>query len=219
MKHKFRINRKFIICALACFAVLCVATASTYAYLVHSSGADETTLTKPTISGDIVGDNFANLQVKNNGSIKVYVRVVPIINFTYLGKDGAGADGIFYCAEPPSTTPVTYRNGMTRSADYAVEYNTTDWLKGGDGYYYLRTPLAVNATSAKLVNSFTVNNSSLTYAGYTYYLTAEAACEVIQCESMVVDTPAVEDAWGVTLAGDSGSNIIAAPAADFDPYA
>ncbi len=219
MKRKIIWNRKFIICALACIAIISVAAAGTYAYLVHSSGADETTLTKTVVSGDIVGSNFANLQVKNTGNSKVYVRVVPIINFTYLGKDGDGADGIFYCAEPPSTTTVTYRNKLTRSADYAVQYNTTDWLKGGDGYYYLKTPLDVNATSAKLVNSFTVHRSTFAYAGQTYYLTAEAACEVIQCESMVVDTPAVEDAWGVTLAGDSGSNIIAAPAADFDPYA
>ena len=220
MKFKKKPSRKFIIlCALACIVVICATVAGTYAYLFDKSDPDSTQMTATTVSGDIVGNDFKNLKVENTGDTKVYVRVLPIINFTYLGKDGAGANGIFYCAEPPSTSQVTYRNGLTRSADYAFDYNSTAWLKGDDGYYYLKAPLAADATSANLVKTFTVYRPTFVYEGQTYYLTAEAACEVIQCESMAVDTPAVEAAWGVTLAGDSGSNISKVPSADFDPYA
>mgnify|MGYP003296814324 CR=1 FL=1 len=96
-----------------------------------------------------------------------------------------------------------YHEGAVESQDYNVS-TASDWLKGGDGFYYYTKPIApgYSSTAFPTVTAIDLDasNPKLNYNLVTTYVTAGVQAS---------PTEVVNLAWGVTL--DANGNITAVP--------
>ena len=216
----------------------------TGAWLVSTSGADSTTMTKASVSVKINGSGGpAAAYITNTGTIPVYIRVIPVVNWVNDQDNNWYDSGTWsgtrqYLARSPikgaAGSTVTNNDGSTSTADYTFTVRSADWLEttvtetvGNTTVkytvLYYRKPLAANDNTSTMFSAFTAHGAKskeLEYAGkdLTYKLTTDFLVDAIQCESSctsVNDTAAVQK-WKVTLSG-IGGNITAGPTADFQP--
>lgn len=121
-----KFNKKSLALLIVAALLLTITVGSTVAYLVDSTNALVNTF-EPTevdteLTEDFDGTVKKNIKVTNNGNIPVYVRIALIAN--YVDANG-------YIVSSASVPAFTLGNG---------------WKKIGS-YYYLTTPLAVDASS------------------------------------------------------------------------
>lgn len=176
---------------LAVTFVLAVTVATVYAYLSASTNTVSNSFSAdvdPVLSitetfKDNVKSNVA-VQVEKAGetTYTVYVRAAIVVTW----KD---ASGNVLATKPVSPT------------DYTITLNDTNWFLHTDGYYYCKSPVqSGNATPVLITTCAPVEGK--TPAGYG--LNVEIIAQAVQAKGTTDDdgTPAVTDAWGVTVGGN-----------------
>lgn len=176
---------------LAVTFVLAVTVATVYAYLSASTNTVTNSFSAdvdPVLSitetfKDNVKSNVA-VQVEKAGetTYTVYVRAAIVVTW----KD---ASGNVLATKPVSPT------------DYTITLNDTNWFLHTDGYYYCKSPVqSGNATPVLITTCAPVEGK--TPEGYG--LNVEIIAQAVQAKGTTDDdgTPAVTDAWGVTVGGN-----------------
>lgn len=180
------INKKLTV-FLSLMILLAVGSSATLAFL-HEEPVEPLTNTfksaeQPTISiqedfneGALVKENVC-VNVGNPG-YTMYARAAVVVTW----KDGNG-----------NVLGVSPKEGV----DYTISYGSDNWFEK-DGFWYCKS--AVTGTTPNLIITCTVNNPA---PDDGYHLSVEIMAQSIQAAGTVNGTPAVTDAWGVTVANGS----------------
>lgn len=172
-------------------AVLSLLVGGVVAYLSTSTGAVINIFTADESTDPQVMEEFDE-SVKQN----VYVNV---------GDNSSGGEDKGYAVYVRAAVVVTWKDkkdgnvlGTIPAAgtDYTINYNTTDWFQGADGFWYHKTAVASAGDTAVLIESCTAVEEK-TPEGYG--LNVEIIAQTIQAigTTDAGETPAVTDAWGV----------------------
>lgn len=184
----FKVKRAAVLLT-AIALLLAAAVGGTVAFLVASTGEVVNTFTPTSITTDIDedfdGKTKSNVFLTNTGNIPAYIRAKVV--FTW--KDEAG--------NVHSHKPV-------RDVDYTIDWGTSEWDQGSDGFWYYTQPVlplpeganAKEATAPVGVTSHLIEScTDKDTAPDGYNLHVEILAQAIQA------TPAsvVEQAWGVKV--------------------
>lgn len=171
--------------ALICLIVVAtIATSATLAFIVVKTAQ----LINQFQAGEIhvtVNSAAATFTVDEDSDVSAYVRVAIVVNY----QDALGS---------------IYRVGAEKDLHYQLNENLngTNWIKGSDGYYYYKSPVAAGNTTQAL--PVTVTSLSLPQGaedptgGGKYKLAVTYVATAVQASP----TSAVVEAWDVTLSGD-----------------
>ena len=180
LQSKQSIAIKLVICLIL---LLMISVGGTIAFVVTHTSEIRNTFTESVVKCEVdetFKDNVkSNVSIKNTGDTTAYIRA--FVNVTWMNESGQVA----------SVSP--------KSTDYMIEYSTSGWLKGSDGYYYYSLPVQPNDKTAVLINSCRLLETASAPDGY--YLSVEIVCSSIQSTPVSV----VSDIWHVQL---SGSEIV-----------
>lgn len=162
---------------------------SASAFMVHKTDVFSNSLTKALIQCDVKEKTESEttktaITVENNSTIKVYLRVRLV---TYWEDSKEVAVGL------PISMPEFDISG--------------DWIKDEDEYtYYYKYPVDPNGETTNLLSDgntivLNVKNEKYNNVTYVYNQVVDVIAEAIQAEGTTdaYDTPAVVDAWGVTV--------------------
>ena len=170
-KPKKRMSRTAILLT-AIIVLVGAVVGTTIAYLTQSVEI-KNTFTTAAVTCEVHRNN-GEFSVENTGSTSAYIRAAIVANWT--DADGAIA----------ASVPGGYK--------YTLTLNETDWVKGSDGYYYYKTPVAAAGDPVLLITGFT----STVPSDKAYSLSIEVVASAIQSNP----AKAVTEAWGVTVADD-----------------
>ncbi|MDY3829392.1 MAG: hypothetical protein SOZ65_00440 [Erysipelotrichaceae bacterium] len=180
LQSKQSLAIKLVICLIL---LLMISVGGTIAFVVTHTSEIRNTFTESVVKCEVdetFKDNVkSNVSIKNTGDTTAYIRA--FVNVTWMNESGQVA----------SVSP--------KSTDYMIEYSTSGWLKGSDGYYYYSLPVQPNDKTAVLINSCQLLETASAPDGY--YLSVEIVCSAIQSTPVSV----VKDIWHVQL---SGSEIV-----------
>lgn len=180
LQSKQSLAIKLVICLIL---LLMISVGGTIAFVVTHTSEIRNTFTESVVKCEVdetFKDNVkSNVSIKNTGDTTAYIRA--FVNVTWMNESGQVA----------SVSP--------KSTDYMIEYSTSGWLKGSDGYYYYSLPVQPNDKTAVLINSCRLLETASAPDGY--YLSVEIVCSAIQSTPVSV----VSDIWHVQL---SGSEIV-----------
>ena len=180
LQSKQSLAIKLVICLIL---LLMISVGGTIAFVVTHTSEIRNTFTESVVKCEVdetFKDNVkSNVSIKNTGDTTAYIRA--FVNVTWMNESGQVA----------SVSP--------KSTDYMIEYSTSGWLKGSDGYYYYSLPVQPNDKTAVLINSCRLLETASAPDGY--YLSVEIVCSAIQSTPISV----VSDIWHVQL---SGSEIV-----------
>lgn len=178
-------KKAVVFCALT--VVLSVTVLGvTLAYVIDKTDPITNTFPTPNIGVDITGD-----VIKNTGDIPVYVRAAVVAN--WVMEDGSIL----------ATSPV-------EGTDYKINFNTTDWVQGSDGFWYYKTQLGPYASANELM----VKDNAQNIDKVTQLTTMEGATLSVQIISSAIQaTPAdaVVNSWSAVTGIDSNGNLIVTP--------
>lgn len=168
-----RMNKTKTILALALVALLLTcAVGGTMAYLVTQTNAVTNTFTPGkvtvSVSDTVTGNEKKDVQITNTGNTTAYIRVAVVANWVKDGKVVA---------------PWNDEDGLNI---------LPTWVKGNDGYYYYKSPVAAGV-SVKLLDSYTADGGP-----EGAHLEMTIVAQGIQS----VPVSVVHDAWDVTVASD-----------------
>ena len=177
-------NKKWTIKQLSlliAILLLSVATVGgTLAYIFTNTDPVQNTFTPSEvtcmINESMSGTEKKDVTVTNTGDTEAYIRAAVVV--TWQNGDG----------EVLGELPVLDTDD--NEGDYIIDYNSTDWTKGDDGYWYYKSAIGVNATTENLINSCVIVNTAPA-AGYTLHV--EIIADAIQANP----ADAVTEAWGV----------------------
>ena len=177
LQSKQSLAIKLVICLIL---LLMISVGGTIAFVVTHTSEIRNTFTESVVKCE-VDETFennvkSNVSIKNTGDTTAYIRA--FVNVTWMNESGQVA----------SVSP--------KSTDYMIEYSTSGWLKGSDGYYYYSLPVQPNDKTAVLINSCQLLETASAPDGY--YLSVEIVCSAIQSTPVSV----VSDIWHVQLSGD-----------------
>lgn len=171
-----RMSRTVMV-ALALVLVLGLAIGGTIAYLVTNTDSITNTFTPggttPGIEEKVENSVKESIVIENKGNIPAYIRVMLVGNTV-------DAEGNVTGGFTPEFTP------------------GDNWVKGSDGYYYYKTPVAANEKT----NDLLASGTSITVGENE---TVTVLAQSIQAEP----TSVVESTWKVTV---TNGNITAAGA-------
>ena len=177
LQSKQSLAIKLVICLIL---LLMISVGGTIAFVVTHTSEIRNTFTESVVKCEVdetFKDNVkSNVSIKNTGDTTAYIRA--FVNVTWMNESGQVA----------SVSP--------KSTDYMIEYSTSGWLKGSDGYYYYSLPVQPNDKTAVLINSCELLETASAPDGY--YLSVEIVCSAIQSTPVSV----VSDIWHVQLSGD-----------------
>ena len=177
LQSKQSLAIKLVICLIL---LLMISVGGTIAFVVTHTSEIRNTFTESVVKCEVdetFKDNVkSNVSIKNTGDTTAYIRA--FVNVTWMNESGQVA----------SVSP--------KSTDYMIEYSTSGWLKGSDGYYYYSLPVQPNDKTAVLINSCRLLETASAPDGY--YLSVEIVCSAIQSTPVSV----VSDIWHVQLSGD-----------------
>ena len=131
----------------------------------------------------MIGDEVNNanaIMVQNTSNVDAYIRASIVVN--WMDEDG-NVRGI-------APVKAIDENG----GDYAFTINHTAWEQDANtGFYYYKTEVKPNDTTAELLSNITVNGNKPD----GYELSVEVIAEAIQADGVTDDTqtPAGQDAW------------------------
>lgn len=159
MKH---LNRKKTVLLLAMVVlILAGAVGGTLAYIVTSSGPVQNTFTPARVTCEVKEEfdkqTKKNVKIKNTGTTSAYIRAAVVANWVKDGK-------------------------IVAPWDDKIAYNTTDWVKGDDGYYYCRYAVAAGQKTGNLFDSYTPDHAPVEDA----HLEMTIVCQAIQSEGGAV---------------------------------
>ena len=177
LQSKQSLAIKLVICLIL---LLMISVGGTIAFVVTHTSEIRNTFTESVVKCEVdetFKDNVkSNVSIKNTGDTTAYIRA--FVNVTWMNESGQVA----------SVSP--------KSTDYMIEYSTSGWLKGSDGYYYYSSPVQPNNNTAVLIDSCRLLETASAPDGY--YLSVEIVCSAIQSTPVSV----VSDIWHVQLSGD-----------------
>ena len=177
LQSKQSLAIKLVICLIL---LLMISVGGTIDFVVTHTSEIRNTFTESVVKCEVdetFKDNVkSNVSIKNTGDTTAYIRA--FVNVTWMNESGQVA----------SVSP--------KSTDYMIEYSTSGWLKGSDGYYYYSLPVQPNDKTAVLINSCRLLETASAPDGY--YLSVEIVCSAIQSTPVSV----VSDIWHVQLSGD-----------------
>ena len=181
LQSKQSLAIKLVICLIL---LLMISVGGTIAFVVTHTSEIRNTFTESVVKCEVdetFKDNVkSNVSIKNTGDTTAYIRA--FVNVTWMNESGQVA----------SVSPI-------ESTDYIIDYSTSGWLKGSDGYYYYSLPVQPNNKTEVLINSCQLLETTSAPDGY--YLSVEIVCSAIQSTPISV----VSDIWHVQL---SGSEIV-----------
>ena len=177
LQSKQSLAIKLVICLIL---LLMISVGGTIAFVVTHTSEIRNTFTESVVKCEVdetFKDNVkSNVSIKNTGDTTAYIRA--FVNVTWMNESGQVA----------SVSP--------KSTDYMIEYSTSGWLKGSDGYYYYSLPVQPNNNTAVLIDSCRLLETASAPDGY--YLSVEIVCSAIQSTPVSV----VSDIWHVKLSDD-----------------
>ena len=181
LQSKQSLAIKLVICLIL---LLMISVGGTIAFVVTHTSEIRNTFTESVVKCE-VDETFennvkSNVSIKNTGDTTAYIRA--FVNVTWMNESGQVA----------SVSPI-------ESKDYRIDYSTSGWLKGSDGYWYYSLPVQPNNKTAVLINSCQLLDTANAPDGY--YLSVEIVCSAIQSTPESV----VSNIWHVQL---SGSEIV-----------
>jgi hypothetical protein len=167
------LNKKSLVIFASIVILVAFAVGGTYAYLSAASKPLTNTFTvpggsTPTVNESFNGTSKSRVSVSVSGTVDSYVRVKLVVSLV----DASG-----------NTVAISPVEGT----DYTVSYNSTDWTKIGDYYYY--NSIIQNGTTEVLFNSITTKNNN-------YHLVVDVMAQTIQAGG-----GAVGEAWGMSYNG------------------
>lgn len=176
-------NKKIsaIVIALS-LLMLMTAVGGTVAYIVERSTTSDNTFEPVMVDTEPVNSQNG-IAVKNCGDVSAYIRAAAVVNWVKL--DGEG-----------NPTGTYHSNAPKENIDYTISFDESEnWFLGSDGFWYYKTPVEAGASTPALITEI----ARVTAAPSGYKLSLELVTNGIQ------STPikAVEDAWGVTVSGNS----------------
>ena len=186
---KRRSNRKLqktILLLVSVMVLVTVALGGTIAYLLMDTDPVKNKFTPAkvtTVIEEDIDDNVkSNVQIKNTGDVSAYIRAAVVINWQNEAGEIYG--------EVPQACDTPNCDHTECGKHYTIDYNTQDWEKKGDFWYYNRI-VNPRALTTNLINECTVLQGS-PEEDSPYKLT------VTILGSGVQSTPsqAVMDAWG-----------------------
>ena len=176
-----KLNKKSLVLLVCVTLLLTFAVSGTVAFLADNSGPVVNEFTPvnvtPTVNESFKDNVKNNVKIGNTGNINAYIRAMVII--TWQDKQG----------NVLPTLPVATGD----SPDYTIKWTKTNWIDGGDGFYYYRYQVAPGSATDDL---FTAGTPLKAAPVEDYTLHVEILAQSIQA------TPksAVTDAWGTTIA-------------------
>ena len=178
LQSKQSLAIKVVICLIL---LLMISVGGTIAFVVTHTSEIRNTFTQSVVKCEVdetFKDNVkSNVSIKNTGDTTAYIRA--FVNVTWMNESGQVA----------SISPI-------ESTDYRIDYSTSGWVKGSDGYYYYSLPVQPNNNTAVLIDSCRLLETASAPDGY--YLSVEIVCSAIQSTPESV----VRDIWHVQLSGD-----------------
>lgn len=194
-------QRKKSISLLASVLVVVLSVITVAAYLFINLGP-LTNKFQPAVAQDptvLNTDGKYSVQIPNNG-YAVYVRAAIVVNWQ---AEVGGEKKVLGDVPVPGV-------------DYTLTTNSTEWFKGSDGFYYLKSMVIppegtepVNTSVLieefkKLKDSIMYDDADLDDTKDEYFLNIDIISQTIQAlgTTDAGDVPAVVDAWHVTMTGD-----------------
>lgn len=189
-------NKKRLISLIVVLTLVAALIPTVYAYMIHKSQTVANNFIPGKVTCDIQetfnGQTKSSIKVANTGNVDAYIRIRLVFHW----EDSKG-NVVARDMNPP-----------------AVTYDTTNWIKDSSDrytYYYTGKVAPNDSTLEFLTNSITMDPVVVDVNGtdYTYYPVMEVLAEAIQADGEIDGTPAVTNAWGVTI--DSTGKITAVP--------
>lgn len=181
-QKKRKLPRKAAMVITALALLLCGTIGGTLAWLVTSTGLVTNTFTPAQVECEVVEDFFdgttkSNVYISNPGSpenVTAYIRVALIPTWEDGNKN--------VVAKPASLE------------DLSIQWGSSNWLKGRDGYWYYTAPVAPGSATDCLIKTTTVQTEN------GYRMNLHVLAEAIQADGKDSHGKSpVEMAWGVTL--------------------
>lgn len=136
----------------------------------------------PEITEEFNNTTKSNVYVTNTGSVPAYVRVALV--YSWRKNATAGKD--------PDDTSTIVGEPVT-DTDLTIDEGDSNWVKGPDGYWYYKLPVAAGSSTFNLIDSLAVSADSEN--GKLYNLDVQILVDAIQAEPET----AVETTWGVDV--------------------
>lgn len=175
MKTNFFKNKNILTISAICLLAALIMVGGTLAYLIDSTEtlSNEFIPAKVTCEVEEVFENGVkeNVAVRNTGNIDAYVRATVVASF--ISDDGK------VLAKSPEET-----------IDYTVTWNSSDWTKGADGYWYYKTAVIPDSLTLPLIE-----RTEEISAPDGYSLNIQIIATAIQSNPQ----DAVKEAWGVDI--------------------
>ena len=179
LQSKQSLAIKLVICLIL---LLMISVGGTIAFVVTHTSEIRNTFTESVVKCEVdetFKDNVkSNVSIKNTGDTTAYIRA--FVNVTWMNE----SKQVVASVSPKEKT------------DYEINYSTSGWIKGSDGYYYYSLPVQPNNKTSVLINSCELLETASAPDGY--YLSVEIVCSAIQSTPVSV----VSDIWHVQLSGD-----------------
>ena len=167
---------RWLVLTVTLVLVLSIGVGIALSYIITGTSPLENIFDPVRASCEVVSANGQSA-VKNTGNTPIYVRCTTVINWH-------SNDGEIYAKSPVEGTDYT----ITLSSDPL-------WIRGADGYWYYCQPLEPDAETVALIEQVALIGE----APDGYSLSAHLLTSAVQA----IPTDAVEQAWGVTVAGNT----------------
>lgn len=173
-----KLNKKSLVLLVCVTLLLAFTVSGTVAFLADNSGPVVNEFTPvqvtPTVNESFEDNVKNNVKIGNTGNIDAYIRAMVII--TWQDADG----------NVLSTLPVA-------GTDYSITWSKTDWIDGGDGFYYYKYQVAPGSATDDLLTACKPLKAAPA-DGYTLHV------EILAQSIQATPKSAVSDAWGTTIA-------------------
>ena len=186
-----------------CFLTL-VSVGFTIAYIATNTDSITNTFTPAHVNVNVIETvtNSStdvgikeNVKIQNSGDIAAYIRAAVVV--TWQDVNGK------IHAQKPTACTVSGCSHTDCGKDYAIQYGTNGWLKGGK-FYYWTTPVSAGNSTGVLISSC----KPIKTGPDGYSLSVEIFTSAIQAEGQnASEKLAVEDAWGVTVSGTTITSV------------
>ncbi|MGN0492013.1 MAG: hypothetical protein ACI4F7_00040 [Acutalibacteraceae bacterium] len=166
---------KKLVLGLAALSAL-LAVGITLAFILKKTDTVTNTLNRAVVSceteEEFNGVSKSGITVKNTGKVSAYLRVTLV---SYWADDSGNIVAI------PSSVP-------------ALEYDTVNWIKSGDVYYY-KSPVKPNESTPNLLTAAITLAENSTFNGVDVHQVVEVLSEAVQSDPET----AVKEVWNATL--------------------
>lgn len=203
MESRKRIKLSTVLVIAAALALV-TAIGGTMAWLTTHSEGLTNTFTPADIKGTIVEDfsdktTKKDVKIQNDSDVPVYVRVALVPTWTKV-ETIENVTKYVPVAEPVGNDDVIIDNEYWESFVPAANSN---WVKGNDGYYYYKKPLAAANKTDDTDLTENLFNKAEAKENDPYHMNLQVLLQMIQAEGVNAEGKRpVELAWGVTVNAD-----------------